>query len=72
MSDRDETRSPVDLDYDLMRAAVIKTTGTEPTEDEIEDLALEAATSDPEFILREQRAAQGLANFPFKGQDVFY
>ena len=71
MSDKDETPSPVDLDYDLMRAAVIKTTGTEPTEDEIEDLALEEATSDPEFILSEQRAAQGLANFPFDGQTVF-
>ena len=71
MSDRDETPLPVDLDYDLMRAAVIKTTETELTIDEIEDFALDAAMSEPEFILSEQRAEQGLANFPFDEQTVF-
>ena len=70
MSDRDETPSPVDLEYDLMRTAVIKTTETELTVDEIEVLALDAAMSEPEFILSEQRAEQGLANFPIDEQTI--
>jgi len=63
--------SPIDLDDDLVRQAILETQGREYTDEEIEELALEAAEQSEEFKELEARQAQGLWNYPFEGADVF-
>ena len=41
--------SPIDLEDDLVRDAILETTGREYTDAEIEELALEAAEQSEEF-----------------------
>ena len=67
----DEDFSPIDLDDDLVRQAILQTQGREYTDEEIEELALEAAEQSEEFKELEARQAQGLWNYPFEGADVF-
>jgi hypothetical protein len=67
----DEDFSPIDLDDDLVRQAILQTQGREYTDEEIEELALEAAEQLEEFKELEARQAQGLWNYPFEGADVF-
>ena len=45
----DEDFSPIDLDDDLVRQAILETQGREYTDEEIEELALEAAEQSEEF-----------------------
>ena len=63
--------SPIDLDDDLVRQAILETQGREYTDEEIEELALAAAEQSEEFKELEARQAQGLWNYPFEGADVF-
>jgi hypothetical protein len=63
--------SLVDLDEDYIQEAVKETIGRQYTDEEIEDLTLDLASESPEFLEMEQRHAQGLWNYPFKGQEVF-
>ena len=67
----DEDFSPIDLDDDLVRYAILQTQGREYTDEEIEELALEAAEQSEEFKEIEARQVQGLWNYPFEGADVF-
>ena len=69
--DKDENFSLIDLDDSILKSAIIETTGRELTEEEIEDIALEQMETDEGFLLAEKRIAQGLANFPFDGNEVF-
>ena len=64
--------SPIDLDDDLVRQAILETQGREYTDEEIEELALEAAEQSEEFKKLESRQDQGLWNYPFEGADVFF
>lgn len=68
--DKDENFSLIDLDDSILKSAIIETTGRELTEEEIEDIALEQMETDEGFLLAEKRIAQGLANFPFDGNEV--
>ena len=52
--------SPIDLDDDLVRHVILETQGREYTDEEIEELALEAAEQSEEFKELEARQAQGL------------
>ena len=69
--DKDENFSLIDLDDSILKSAIIETTGRELTEEEIEDIALEQMETDEGFLFAEKRIAQGLANFPFDGNEVF-
>ncbi|WP_391480687.1 primase-helicase family protein [Nereida sp. NH-UV-3] len=63
--------SLVDLDDGFVRAAIEETVGRSYTDEEIENIALDQASESSEFREIEQLHAQGLENYPFKGQDVF-
>lgn len=63
--------SLVDLDDSFVRAAIEETVGRPYTDEEIENIALDQASESSEFQEIEQLHAQGLENYPFKGQDVF-
>ena len=67
----DEDFSPIDLDDDLVRQAILETQGREYTDEETEELASAAAEQSAEFKELEARQAQGLWNYPFEGADVF-
>jgi len=63
--------NPIDLDDELIRAAIQDTIGRELSDDEIEEIALEQAETSSKFIELERRQNQGLLNYPFDDEEVF-
>tara|TARA_B110000008_G_scaffold272694_1_gene305798 strand:- start:929 stop:2590 length:1662 start_codon:yes stop_codon:yes gene_type:complete len=63
--------NPIDLDDELVRAAIQDTLGRQLSDEEIENIALEEASESTGFLELEERQAQGLGNYPFKDNEVF-
>jgi hypothetical protein len=55
----DEDFSSIDLDDDIVRQAILETQGREYTDEEVGELALEAAEHSGEFNQLEARQAKG-------------
>ena len=56
--------SPIDLEDDLVREAILETTGREYTDAEIEELALEAAEQSEEFKRSRSSPSSRLVELP--------
>ena len=69
IKDKDDFR-PLDLDDELVRAAIQDTLGRELSDEEIEDMALDDAAESAGFLELEARQSQGLFNYPFKDEEV--
>ena len=60
----DEDFLPIDLDDDLVRQAILETQGREYTDEEIEELALEAAEQSEEFKKNRSPPSSRLVELP--------
>ena len=69
---KDDNFNPIDLDDELIAAAIKQTVGREYTDEEIEHFALEQADETPDFLQYEEQITAGLGNYPFTDEEVFH